>query len=47
MKKASEYRYLEAFIFTIGRCERIRTFYPLHPMLEKLISTTSSTFHKI
>ena len=32
MKKASEYRYLEAFIFTVGRCERIRTFDPLHPM---------------
>ena len=32
MKKASEYRYLEAFILTNGRCERIRTFDPLHPM---------------
>jgi len=32
MKKASEYRYLEAFVLTNGRCERIRTFYPLHPM---------------
>ena len=32
MKKASEYRYLEAFVFTNGRCERIRTFDPLHPM---------------
>jgi len=35
MKKASEYRYLEAFIFTVGRCERIRTFDPLHPMQGK------------
>ena len=32
MKKASEYRYLEAFILSTGRCERIRTFDPLHPM---------------
>ena len=32
MKKASEYRYLEAFNLSNGRCERIRTFYPLHPM---------------
>ena len=32
MKKASEYRYLEAFVLTNGRCERIRTFDPLHPM---------------
>ena len=32
MKKASEYRYLEAFVLSLGRCERIRTFDPLHPM---------------
>jgi hypothetical protein len=32
MKKASEYRYLEALVLSIGRCERIRTFDPLHPM---------------
>ena len=32
MEKASEYRYLEAFFLSIGRCERIRTFDPLHPM---------------
>ncbi len=32
MKKASEYRYLEAFGLSNGRCERIRTFDPLHPM---------------
>ncbi len=32
MKKASEYRYLEASVLTNGRCERIRTFDPLHPM---------------
>ena len=32
MKKASEYRYLEAFRVPTGRCERIRTFDPLHPM---------------
>ncbi|MDP3827175.1 MAG: hypothetical protein Q8Q74_11545, partial [Polaromonas sp.] len=32
MKKASKYRYLEAFVRTNGRCERIRTFDPLHPM---------------
>ena len=32
MKKASEYRYLEAFMLCLGRCERIRTFDPLHPM---------------
>ena len=32
MKKASEYRYLEAFRVSTGRCERIRTFDPLHPM---------------
>jgi hypothetical protein len=32
MKKASEYRYLEASDISNGRCERIRTFDPLHPM---------------
>ena len=32
MKKASKYRYLEAFKLINGRCERIRTFDPLHPM---------------
>jgi hypothetical protein len=32
MKKASRYRYLEAFVISYGRCERIRTFDPLHPM---------------
>jgi hypothetical protein len=32
MKKASKYRYLEAFVVRNGRCERIRTFDPLHPM---------------
>ena len=32
MKKASEYRYLEALGLSRGRCERIRTFDPLHPM---------------
>ena len=32
MKKASKYRYLEAFRVPTGRCERIRTFDPLHPM---------------
>ena len=32
MKKAPEYHYLEAFKLTTGRCERIRTFDPLHPM---------------
>jgi hypothetical protein len=26
------YRYLEAFVLSNGRCERIRTFDPLHPM---------------
>ncbi len=32
MKKASEYLYSEAFFVRNGRCERIRTFDPLHPM---------------
>ena len=32
MKKASKYRYLDAFGLSLGRCERIRTFDPLHPM---------------
>ena len=32
MKKASEYRYLEALKLSNGRRERIRTFDPLHPM---------------
>ena len=32
MKKAPEYHYLDAFGLSIGRCERIRTFDPLHPM---------------
>ena len=31
MKKASEYRYLEAFVLFNGRGERIRTFDPLVP----------------
>ena len=29
MKKASRYRYLEAFKLSLGRGERIRTFVPL------------------
>ena len=32
MKKASKHCYLEAFVALVGRCERIRTFDPLHPM---------------
>ena len=32
MKKAPEYDYSEASVLTHGRCERIRTFDPLHPM---------------
>ena len=32
MKKAVNYRQLTAFLTTTGRCERIRTFDPLHPM---------------
>ena len=32
MKKASRNHFLEAFVVSIGRCERIRTFDPLHPM---------------
>ena len=31
-KKASKYCYLEASVLSTGRCERIRTFDPLHPM---------------
>ena len=31
MKKASRYRYLEAFKLFLGRGERIRTFDPLVP----------------
>ena len=31
MKKASEYRYLEAFVLFRGRCERIRTSDPFVP----------------
>ena len=31
MKKTSEYRYLEVFILSLGRGERIRTFDPLVP----------------
>ena len=31
-KKASRNRSLEAFVIPNGRCERIRTFDPLHPM---------------
>ncbi len=31
MKKASRYRYLEAFKLSLGRGERIRTFDPLVP----------------
>jgi hypothetical protein len=31
MKKASEYHYLEAFVLSLGRGERIRTFDPLVP----------------
>ncbi len=32
MKKDSKNHSLEAFICCSGRCERIRTFDPLHPM---------------
>ncbi len=32
MKKTSKNRFLEAFVLSTGRCERIRTFDPLHPM---------------
>ena len=32
MKKASKCLSLEAFVLPNGRCERIRTFDPLHPM---------------
>ena len=32
MKKASKNTSLEAFVLNNGRCERIRTFDPLHPM---------------
>ena len=31
-KSASGYRCLEVFVVSNGRCERIRTFDPLHPM---------------
>ena len=32
MKKAFKNRSLKAFVLCPGRCERIRTFDPLHPM---------------
>ena len=32
MKKAFKNRSLKAFVLSNGRCERIRTFDPLHPM---------------
>ena len=32
MKKAFKNRSLKAFVLSLGRCERIRTFDPLHPM---------------
>ena len=32
MKKAFKNRSLKAFRLSLGRCERIRTFDPLHPM---------------
>ena len=32
MTKASKNHFLKAFGFYSGRCERIRTFDPLHPM---------------
>ena len=32
MKKASKNHSLKAFKLSTGRCERIRTFDPLHPM---------------
>ena len=32
MKKAFKNRSLKAFELSLGRCERIRTFDPLHPM---------------
>ena len=32
MKKTANSMSLAAFVRTIGRCERIRTFDPLHPM---------------
>jgi hypothetical protein len=47
MKKASEYRYLEAFVLSNGRCERIRTFDPLHPMLYTACPHKSIIFCRI
>ncbi len=32
MKKALKNHSLKAFVLSTGRCERIRTFDPLHPM---------------
>ena len=32
MKKAAKCMFLAAFVLSSGRCERIRTFDPLHPM---------------
>ena len=32
MKKAAKCMFLAAFVLSPGRCERIRTFDPLHPM---------------
>ena len=32
MKKAAKCMFLAAFVLSTGRCERIRTFDPLHPM---------------
>jgi hypothetical protein len=31
-EKASKNHSLKAFVLSLGRCERIRTFDPLHPM---------------
>ena len=44
MKKAANCMLLAAFVLTNGRCERIRTFDPLHPMLYFVHPRKSITF---
>jgi len=42
IEKALKNRFLRAFAQINGRCERIRTFYPLHPIQEKACFAKSS-----
>ena len=47
MKKAFKNRSLKAFVLSLGRCERIRTFDPLHPMQVRYQAAPHTEFFQI